>query len=556
MDDRPTSTHRAADAPPRPHPPASPLVRLAPRLREAFEARGYDADTLLSGLGDEAHAALGRGEPVPVRRAARHAGELGALIRLLLVGDALPRAEAAAALDPVGVDEAVAAGLLEADRDGVRAALDVRPMDLGFGTRWMLSDLDGSMRAAATAPDHVLGVGHASLSLLRATPTARAGTVLDVGTGCGVQAVHAASYADRITATDVSPRALEFAAAGRALNAIGADDLELLRGPWFEPAAHRTFDRIVANPPFVVGRGTVDHSYRDSGLPLDGASRTMIGGAPAHLAPGGTATMLASWVHLAGEDWRSRIASWLPDHGVEAWVVQRDTADPALHVGTWMRDAGLDPRDRASGPVAEQWLEHFSREGVEGVGFGFVYLRRTDEPTSLVAEELRHDFDDPLGAEALDHFRRAEWLAGHDVARSRFRFDDHTALERISLPARSGADPDTGVGPDVGPGEPAGAHAPTAGDPDATWRDAALRLHRGDGPRWHHDVDETSLRFLTGLGRGELTVAEVAGILAAARGADPEALRDEAVSMVTALVRHGLLRPVAGTAADPAAGTA
>ncbi|QDQ99231.1 methyltransferase [Tomitella fengzijianii] len=509
---------------------ASRLVTLAPRLREAFLSQRYDADTLMEVLGDDGHDALGRGEPVPVRRAAAGAGLTGTLIRLLLTGDDCPRSEAAAALAPVDVDEAVAAGLLEVAGDRVRAALDVRPMDLGAGNRWMISDLDGSMRPRDTAPDHVLGVGHASLSLLRATPTARTGSVLDVGTGCGVQAAHAAGYARSVTATDVSARALEFAAAGCALNET---PVEFLRGPWYEPAAGRTFDRIVANPPFVVGRGTVDHTYRDSGLPLDGASETMISGALAHLAPGGVATMLASWVHLRDEDWRSRVAGWLPDDGLEAWVVQRDVADPALYVGTWMRDAGLDPRDPANAALADDWLEHFARAGVEGVGFGFVYLQRTDAPTSVTAEDLRHGFDDPLGDEALDQLARAAWLRSADVADARFRFDPATALERVLLPTASASVAAAGS-----------ADAPEADE--ATWREVVTRLHRGGGPRWQHEVDEASLQLLTGLGRGELTTAQVAGLLATARGADAAALTAEATELVVGLIRHGLLRPVAG----------
>ncbi|WP_438943370.1 DUF7059 domain-containing protein, partial [Nocardia cyriacigeorgica] len=88
---------------------------------------GYDADTLLAALGPEVHAALGRSEPVPVRRAARAAGELGTLIRLLLLGDVLPEREVAAALAPVRIDDAVAAGLLTRDGDDIAAALDLRP---------------------------------------------------------------------------------------------------------------------------------------------------------------------------------------------------------------------------------------------------------------------------------------------------------------------------------------------------------------------------------------------------------------------------------------------
>ncbi|MFD6464018.1 DUF7059 domain-containing protein, partial [Streptomyces roseolus] len=225
------------------------LTALCPDLRTALTRVGYDADTLLPALGADAHAALDRSEPVPVRRAARGLGELGVLVRVFLLGDGVSEREIAGALAPVRIDQAIAAGLLERDGDEVRAALDLRPLDAGAGTRWILSDLDDSMRRRTLTEDHVLGVGHASLSLLRATPTRPVGTVLDLGTGCGVQAVHAASYAQQVTATDVNSRALWLAEATAALNGL---DIELLEGSWFEPVAGRRFDQVVANPPFVV----------------------------------------------------------------------------------------------------------------------------------------------------------------------------------------------------------------------------------------------------------------------------------------------------------------
>ncbi|WP_444980012.1 DUF7059 domain-containing protein, partial [Nocardia farcinica] len=45
------------------------LTALCPDLRTALTRVGYDADTLLEVLGADVHAALGRSEPVPVRRA-------------------------------------------------------------------------------------------------------------------------------------------------------------------------------------------------------------------------------------------------------------------------------------------------------------------------------------------------------------------------------------------------------------------------------------------------------------------------------------------------------
>lgn len=487
------------------------LLSICPDLRTALIRCRYDLDTVRELLGPAAHAALGRSEPVPARRATRGAGDLGTLVRLFLLQDTCPVEDVAAAIAPVGVDAALRAGLLENDGDGVRAALDLRPLDAGTGSRWVLSDLDGALRPAPTRPDHVLGVGQASLSLLQATPTDRVGTVLDLGTGCGVQALRAADFADRVTATDINPRCIALAAASAALNDV---DLELLEGSWFEPVAGRTFDRIVANPPFVVSSGRVEHSYRDSGLDLDGASRLMVSGAVEHLAPGGTAAILASWVHVRGQDWRARVASWLPSHGVDAWIVQRDVADPELYVGTWLRDGDADQRDPAVAVRAEEWLDHFERNDVEGVGFGFVYLRRTDLPSDVLAEDLRHAFTDALGDEATGYFRRLDFLRDHDVLGSRFEVRADTALERVYLPGEDG------------------------------WRRVVTRVHRGDGPGWQHEVDELVAALLGGMRPDGLTVEDLVTLLAAAHGEDEADLTDHAVTVVHGLVRHGLVEPV------------
>ncbi|KQU47694.1 SAM-dependent methyltransferase [Rhodococcus sp. Leaf278] len=487
------------------------LAAAAVELRQAFERTGYDADGVLALLGDDAHAALGRSEPVPVRNASQNGGPLGVLVRLFLLVDDCPESDVADAIAPLTVRAAIEAGILHRTGSTVRTLLDIRPLDAGHGTRWIVSDPDGSMRVAETAADHVLGVGQASLSLLRGTPTSPVSTVLDVGTGCGVQAVHACAYAEQVTATDISPRSMDLAAATMALNGLR---VELLHGSWFEPVAGRRFDRIVANPPFVVGRAEVQHSYRDSGLDLDGASALMIGQAPAHLAPGGTAAILASWVHVRGEDWRTRVASWLPAHGVDAWVVERDVADPALYVGTWMRDGGLDPRDPDAAEVAQSWLDHFAAADVEGIGFGFVYLRATDTPSDLLAEELTHGFSDPLGNESVEYFARLDWLREHDILDSVLTLDPDTALERVYLPGDEG------------------------------WAQVAVRVHRGNGPQWQHDVDELGAALLAGLRPDGLPVGELVELLAAAHDEDPEDLAAHAVTMMQGLVRHGLVLPV------------
>lgn len=484
---------------------------LVDRLRAGLRAARYDADGVLNALGFAAHAALGRGEPELAFRASRDAGALGTLIRLFLLGGAEPAGEVRATLGGIDPADAVAAGLLRADGDLLRAGLDLRPHGDEDASWWVLSDLDSDQLGGPVPAEHVLGVGHASLSLVRATARRPVHSLLDLGTGNGVQALHGSRHAARVTATDVSARALALADLTFRLNEL---DVELLGGEWFAPVARRRFDQIVCNPPFVVGPPRVDYVYRDSGLAGDDASALVIRQLPSFLNEGGTGQLLASWLHVRGQDWADRVAGWLPG-GVDAWVVQRDIADPGLYVGTWLRDAGIDPRSPAGREQSAAWLDWFAANDVEGVGFGFVTLRRTDATSTVVCEDLRQAFDDPLGAESAAWLDRVDWLRspGTDLLDTTFTVPETVVLERIETPSPEG------------------------------WEPSILRLHRTDGPGWQHELDQLAAALLAGC-RGALPLSDLLELLAFAHDESVETLTATALPIVHELVRHGMLRPV------------
>lgn len=218
--------------------------------------------------------------------------------------------------------------------------LDVRPHGDEHGEWWVVSDPEPAWLAGPPGPDHVPGVGQASISLARATARRPVGTLLDLGTGCGVQVLHATRHAARITATDLSPRALALAEATFTLNGL---DVELLSGPWFEPVSGRRFDQVVSDPPFVIGPGRVDHVHRDPGLAGDAGSEVVVRGLAGHLTPGGTGQVLASWLHPRTGTWADRVTSWLSTEGVDAWVVQRDEIGAALLAAA--HDEPADPTE-------------------------------------------------------------------------------------------------------------------------------------------------------------------------------------------------------------------
>ncbi|MEE6273752.1 methyltransferase [Georgenia sp. MJ206] len=410
-----------------------------PGLVAALRADLISGDLTVEGLdalvGPLAAAALHREQRVPALLAARAAGSEPAavLARVFMLGDTVPRRELDTALPALGAEGAQRLGIVrvagEAPDDETVAAVDLRPyaaVDAGGTARWWVaSDLGEAASGDALRADHVLGIGGASLTLAQITMREARGRALDLGTGCGVQALHASRHCASVTAIDISARALRFT----AFNAALADTrLDLRAGSMLEPVAGERFDLVVSNPPFVItppaayAAGLPVMEYRDGRRGGDDLVRDLVTGVGAHLAPGGVAQLLGNWEHHAGEDWRERVGAWLAAAGLDGWVVQREVQDPAEYAETWLRDGGLRAGlDRGTYEAAyAAWLGDFEARGVEGVGFGYLTLRR---PADGAARSPWHRVEDvtgparqPLGGHVSAVLAAHDWLAAHDDA--------------------------------------------------------------------------------------------------------------------------------------------
>ncbi|MGW7334097.1 DUF7059 domain-containing protein [Streptomyces sp. NPDC054840] len=497
-----------------------PKPDRAPELRAALLAAGFTADGLLDLLGAPAYAALARSETVPALRATRGPGDgaLASLVRLFLLQQPEPYVHAAQALP---VEAALADGWLRLEGDEVHATVDVRPYGGPDGEDWFIvSDLGCSVGGAGGIGSReegvVLGVGGASTTLAGITVRTPVGSALDVGTGSGIQALHASRHATRVTATDVNPRALEFTRLTLALS--GAPEAELLTGSLFEPVGEATYDLIVSNPPFVISPGA-RLTYRDGGMGGDDLCRTLVQESGARLNRGGYAQFLGNWQHVEGEDWRDRLRSWVP-RGCDAWIVQRDVQDVTQYAELWLRDAGDHRTDPAEYTRRyEDWLDEFDARGTKSVGFGWITLRRTDaaEP-SIVVEEWPHTVEQPLGEAVLAHFARQDYLRQHDDAAL---LEAHFALAEEVVQEQVGA--------------------PGAEDPEHV----VLRQNRG--MRRATKVDTVGAGF-AGVCDGSLSAGRILDAIAQLMQEDPIVLRDRTPEAIRLLVEQGFLDPVAGPA--------
>ncbi|MDX6229513.1 MAG: hypothetical protein QOI76_2903 [Frankiales bacterium] len=479
------------------------------RLRQALLAAGYTVDGVPRALSPQAHDALAAGDPAPALRATRDGSAMSTLVRLFLLGKAVPAQQCAAALDPLTLDEAVAMGLLVAGADSMRAGLDVRPYGEPGAGWFVVSDV--AARGGRLRRDHVLGVGGASVTLAQATVRDPVGTALDLGTGSGVQALHLSDHASSVTATDRNPRALHLAGMTAALSAV--PEWELLEGDLFAPVDGRRFDLVVSNPPFVVapaGR----FLYRDSGLSGDEVCRRIVHSAPGHLTDGGTAQLLANWLYVRGTDWTERLEGWLGGTGCDALVVQRELQDPAEYAALWLRDSGDDSADDdLYASLYDDWLAWFDAHDVEAIGFGLISLRRngSDRPVVSVESHLQ-PVEQPLGPTIGSWLTRAAALrdlSDDELLHTALHVADDVRLEQRAVPGEG-------------------------------WEVETQTLVQEGGLRRRAGIDEFGALVVAGC-NGLQRLAGLLEILAPAYDLAAEDLRDDALPLVRDLVRDGYL---------------
>ena len=104
------------------------------------------------------------------------------------------------------------------------------------------------------------------MEALRLLKPLAAPRVLDLGTGSGCIALTIAKQhkSSRVTAVDISPKALAIAR-GNAEHHGVAERVTFLEGDLFAPVAVQTFDLIVSNPPYIAHAEfpTLDPGVRD-----------------------------------------------------------------------------------------------------------------------------------------------------------------------------------------------------------------------------------------------------------------------------------------------------
>ena len=470
--------------------------------------------------------------------------KVAVLTALFMLGEPVGAAALETALPRTGVAGALAIGLVVPTQSAsgeqrYAPAVDLRPHEAedahGSVRWWVASDLGELVTGQALAPDHVLGIGRAGLTLAALTPRKPVETALDLGVGCGIQTLYLLRHVRQVVATDISTRALEFTAFNVALAGVDSARVQLRQGNLLEPVAGQRFDLIVSNPPFVITPPSVRQAglplmeYRDAGGPILPA---LVRGLEDHLNPDGVAVMLGNWEHREGTSWRTSVNQWI-GKSLDAWIIQREVQDPVEYAAMWLRDGGLTPE--RSGVAFENalaaWQEDFDSRQVSGVGMGYLVFHApgaagapsaapgaaTASTPGAVVEPWRVLEEVPTSGQGALGEHVAQVIAAHEALRGL----DDAQVAALKLHTASGLSKEEALTPTPVPTAP------------------VIRQAEGFGRVIAVGMPEVAL--LSASDEGLLTVAQIAAAVASLTSEDPAAVLADMVAATRTFAHAGMV---------------
>ena len=470
--------------------------------------------------------------------------KVAVLTALFMLGEPVGAAALETALPRTGVAGALTIGLVVPTQSAsgeqrYAPAVDLRPHEAedahGSVRWWVASDLGELVTGQALAPDHVLGIGRAGLTLAALTPRKPVETALDLGVGCGIQTLYLLRHVRQVVATDISTRALEFTAFNVALAGVDSARVQLRQGNLLEPVAGQRFDLIVSNPPFVITPPSVRQAglplmeYRDAGGPILPA---LVRGLEDHLNPDGVAVMLGNWEHREGTSWRTSVNQWI-GKSLDAWIIQREVQDPVEYAAMWLRDGGLTPE--RSGVAFENalaaWQEDFDSRQVSGVGMGYLVFHApgsvgdasaapgaaTASTPGAVVEPWRVLEEVPTSGQGALGEHVAQVIAAHEALRGL----DDAQVAALKLRTASGLSKEEALTPTPVPTAP------------------VIRQAEGFGRVIAVGMPEVAL--LSASDEGLLTVAQIAAAVASLTSEDPAAVLADMVAATRTFAHAGMV---------------
>lgn len=249
---------------------------------------------------------------------------------------------------------------------------------------WLVSDPSVAIARAHGIPDAefpadaVYPAVTGSVRVFLCTlPRGEGGDYLELCSGTGVAALMGAMAGARHAfAVDITERSTIFAEFNARLN--GVRNFTALEGDLWEPVRGRTFETIVAHPPYIPS-ATRALIYSDGGEDGEQLTRAILGGLDEHLAPGGVFHCTCVISARVGATAAARVRAMLGDNAdaYDLVLVGNGTNTLLEHFASSLISA-----DQATSELANAQLRRLAEQQVERLEFVTIVLKRHDEDRS------------------------------------------------------------------------------------------------------------------------------------------------------------------------------
>jgi methylase of polypeptide subunit release factors len=244
-----------------------------------------------------------------------------------------------------------------------------------------------------------------SLMLRDAIPVPAGCKILDLCTGSGIQALQCSAVAERIVAVDVNPRAAAMVRLNAHLN--GLENIEARVGDLYAPVAGKSFDLIIANPPFVASPYATAPSYHSGGPTGDRVLRRIVAGLGGHLRPGGRAVAISHVALRTGEELNAVVVRWFKSFPGRVLVLALERGTPvdlAAAQALFALQRGL----AAYATEVQRWVAYLRRHRIQTVALILVIAERSDRRSIDVVDAAVRFLPIPLSPAPRE--RIAGWL--------------------------------------------------------------------------------------------------------------------------------------------------
>ena len=285
-------------------------------LRVLLKTAQFGEDEVCRALRISSMADLGAARRDRLHDEAAGSPTLALLIRLFLLIETVSRSEVERAVDAPTLGSLLALDLLRLVREPDGSEAYFAPVLLYPVAGLVIASdrYENPDTSPFVPPADVVfpAIFRGTLRFLRVISKSPGEEALDLCSGTGIGSLVLSRHVRRVVASDLTARATHFARFNRLLN--GCENVEVVQGDLYEPVEERTFDRIVAHPPYVPALSET-HVFRDAGETGESVLERIVAGLPRHLRLGGTFYGLSAGWDTAEGPFEARIRRWLGDHG-------------------------------------------------------------------------------------------------------------------------------------------------------------------------------------------------------------------------------------------------